>query len=81
MYKRFISGVLALAITIGAVALPVSADTVSAKNKSVTAYTYTITPILSPFNEYFFVKTDNPDPTSFRFADKSSVYEIGRAHV
>ena len=37
-------------------------------------YTYTITPLLEPFNEYFFVKTDNPDPKSFRFADKSSKY-------
>ena len=41
---------------------------------SVTGYSYTITPLLAPFNEYFFVKTDNPDPTSFRFADKTSVY-------
>ena len=41
---------------------------------SATGYSYTITPLLAPFNEYFFVKTDNPDPTSFRFADKTSVY-------
>ena len=46
----------------------------SAKEKGVADYTYTITPILEPFNEYFFVKTDNPDPTSFRFVDKSSKY-------
>ena len=46
----------------------------SANNESVTDYNYKITPILEPFNEYFFVETDNPDPTSFRFADKSSVY-------
>ena len=37
-------------------------------------YSYSVTPLLSPFNEYFFVKTDNPDPKSFRFADKSSKY-------
>ena len=41
---------------------------------SATGYSYTITPLLAPFNEYFFVKTDNPDPTSFRFTDKTSAY-------
>ncbi|MDE6727172.1 MAG: hypothetical protein K2J80_04440 [Oscillospiraceae bacterium] len=41
----------------------------------MTDYSYTITPLLAPFNEYFFVKTDNPDPTSFRFSDKSSKYD------
>lgn len=75
MYKKIISCVLALTMSVGAVSLPASADTSSAKSKSVTDYTYTVMPILSPFNEYFFVKTDNPDPTSFRFADKSSVYD------
>ncbi|MBQ6496406.1 MAG: fibronectin type III domain-containing protein [Firmicutes bacterium] len=38
------------------------------------SYSYKITPLLLPFNEYFFVETDNPDPSSFRFADKSSIY-------
>lgn len=52
----------------------VSSITAQAKEKSVTDYTYEITPLLSPFNEYFFVKTDNPDPYSFSFADKSSKY-------
>lgn len=42
--------------------------------KSVTDYTYEITPLLAPFNTFFFVKTDNPDPTSFRFVDSESVY-------
>ncbi|MCI8280855.1 MAG: hypothetical protein HFI76_03960 [Lachnospiraceae bacterium] len=37
-------------------------------------YTYEITPLLPPFNSYFYVKTNNPDPASFRFVDKSSVY-------
>ncbi len=37
-------------------------------------YTYEIVPLLSPFNNYFYIKTNNPDPASFRFADKSSVY-------
>ena len=49
-------------------------DMTSGRELGVTDYTYTITPILEPFNEYFFVKTDNPDPKSFQFADKSSVY-------
>ena len=46
----------------------------SSTEKGVADYTYTITPLLAPFNEYFFVETDNPDPTSFRFVDKSSKY-------
>ena len=33
--------------------------------KSVTDYTYEIKPLLAPFNTFFFVKTDNPDPRSF----------------
>ncbi len=37
-------------------------------------YTYEVLPLLSPFNEYFFVKTNNPDPASFRFTDKTSAY-------
>ena len=37
-------------------------------------YTYEITPLLAPFNEFFFVKTDDPDPYSFRFADYDSAY-------
>ncbi|MBR6100960.1 MAG: dockerin type I repeat-containing protein [Ruminococcus sp.] len=46
----------------------------AAGTTDITKYSYTVTPLLSPFNTYFFVKTDNPDPTSFRFADKSSKY-------
>ena len=48
-----------------------------AKEKSVTDYTYEVTPVLSPFNEYFFVKTDNPDPRSFRFVDVSILENSG----
>ena len=40
----------------------------------VTKYTYKITPLLAPFNDYFFVETDNPDPSYVRFVDKSSIY-------
>ena len=37
-------------------------------------YTYEVTPLLPPFNEYFYVKTEDPDPWSFRFVDKDSAY-------
>jgi len=38
----------------------------------VESYSYEITPIIDPFCYYLYVKTDNPDPTSFRFIDKDS---------
>lgn len=41
---------------------------------SAGSYTYTIYPLLEPLNEYYFVKSDNPDPDSFRFRDVSSKY-------
>lgn len=63
-----------IAVSFGMAALMVPVEAKAATTKSVTDYSYTITPLLPPFNEYFFVKTDNPDPTSFRFADKSSKY-------
>lgn len=37
-------------------------------------YSYEIIPLLAPFNQYFLVKTDNPDPLSFQFSDKDSAY-------
>ena len=37
-------------------------------------YTYELIPLLAPFNEFFFVRTNNPDPYSFRFADPESAY-------
>lgn len=37
-------------------------------------YTYEIYPFLEPLNEYFYVKTENPHPESFRFSDKDSPY-------
>ena len=42
--------------------------------KDAKGYTYNVTPLLAPFNEYFYIKTDNPDPKSFRFIDKDSKY-------
>ena len=53
-------------------------DTVSDTDEykiDITAYSYKITPLLPPFNEYFFIETDNPDPESFNFADKDSKYK------
>ena len=35
-------------------------------------YTYEIFPVLPPFNHFFYVRTDNPDPESFRFFDMES---------
>ncbi len=40
----------------------------------IEGYSYEIIPLLAPFNQYFYIRTDNPDPESFRFADVSSVY-------
>lgn len=42
--------------------------------KADTAFTYKVTPMLEPFNSFFFIETDNPDPDSFSFSDKSTVY-------
>ncbi len=65
-----------LPLTSGVVAVVAAAEKVNSASaqKSVTDYSYTVTPLLEPFNEYFFVNTDNPDPSSFRFIDKSSIY-------
>ncbi len=53
-----------------------AADIKPSSAKEVTKYSYEITPLLAPFNEYFFVKTDNPDPWSFAFVDKDSKYKL-----
>ncbi len=37
-------------------------------------YSYEIIPLLAPFNDYFYIRTDNPHPQSFRFADHDSPY-------
>ena len=37
-------------------------------------YTYEVIPLMAPFNSYFYIKTNNPDPDSFRFVDEKSVY-------
>ncbi len=37
-------------------------------------YSYSVSPVLAPFNYVVYVKTDNPDPTSFRLYDYDSRY-------
>ncbi|MBR3057720.1 MAG: DUF4214 domain-containing protein [Clostridiales bacterium] len=46
-----------------------------------TKYSYEIIPILAPFNSYFYIKTDNPDPDSFRFVDKDTVYNDEAGYI
>ena len=46
----------------------------TSKDVDALQYTYEIYPLLEPFNEYFYVKTENPHPESFRFSDKDSPY-------
>ena len=49
--------------------------TISSVN--VINYTYQVTPIFQGLNYLLYVKTDNPDPASFRLTDKSSRYLVG----
>lgn len=42
--------------------------------KNVEKYSYEVIPLMEPFNSYFYIKTDNPDPDSFQFADKETKY-------
>ncbi|MCQ2467026.1 MAG: DUF4214 domain-containing protein [Clostridia bacterium] len=37
-------------------------------------YKYEIYPLVENFNYFFYIKTDNPDPYSFRLVDKDTVY-------
>lgn len=87
--KRIATGILAVVLLLGSViGLPVfaSAKTEGSFGSVGTGgeatvqaidpmkYTYEVIPLLEPFNTYFFVKTENPDPHSFRFADHDSIY-------
>ncbi len=79
--KRFMSVLLSTAMALSAVPVSVSlspAVEVSADEDSgyadATQYTYEISTILEPFDDYIYVKTDNPDPYSFAFADYDGVY-------
>lgn len=42
--------------------------------KNVEKYSYEVLPLMAPFNEYFYIKTDNPDPDSFQFVDEKVKY-------
>lgn len=42
--------------------------------KNVEKYSYEVLPLMAPFNSYFYIKTDNPDPDSFQFADEETKY-------
>ncbi len=80
--KKFISVLLSTAMVLTAVpvslslspVVQVSADEETTEYADATQYTYTITPILAPFEYYIYVETDNPDPLSFAFADYDDVY-------
>lgn len=37
-------------------------------------YSYEVIPFMPPFNSYFYIKTDNPDPESFQFVDEGTRY-------
>ncbi len=42
--------------------------------ETISKYKYEVIPLMEPFNSYYYLKTDNPDPNSFRFVDKDTVY-------
>ena len=72
--KRQAAAFLAAAMAFTSMGLGAQSNKALAADKTAADYSYTITPLLSPFNQYFFVKTANPDPMSFRFVDKTTVY-------
>lgn len=51
--------------------------TVSAEDLDAASYSYEVMPILEGMNEYYFIKTDNPDPKTFTFVDKDTKYYDG----
>ena len=73
--KKCVSVILAAAILLTVVFCAVPAAAAQTKVEEVAQYSYKITPLLQPFNEFFFVKTDNPNPKSFRFIDQTTVYD------
>ena len=42
--------------------------------KDVTPYSYEVIPLLEPFNEWYYIMTDNPDPSTFAFKDANTKY-------
>ena len=73
--KKGVSVILTAAILLTVVFCAVPAAAAQTKVEEVAQYSYKIIPLLQPFNEYFFVKTDNPNPKSFRFIDQTTVYD------
>lgn len=45
------------------------------------SYTYKVRPLIAPFNNIIYVETNNPDPTSFRLADRTSKYLASAGNV
>lgn len=72
--KKFLSVLTAAAVIVTTMFIAVPVQAAAKGAASAANYSYKITPLLEPFNEYFFVETNNPDPDSFCFADKSTVY-------
>ena len=56
------------------VKVPKSIKETVEKETTAADYKYEIIPLAAPLNEFFLIKTDNPDPKSFRFVDESSKY-------
>ena len=77
--KKCVSVILTAAILLTVVFCAVPAAAAQTKVEEVAQYSYKIIPLLQPFNEYFFVKTDNPNPKSFRFIDQTTVYDANWA--
>lgn len=75
--KHLLAGITAAAFLFGLsseIPMLTGTGTIEAAAADAASYTYEITPLLKPFNDYFFVKTNNPDPLSFRFVDKNTIY-------
>ena len=73
--KKCVSVILTAAILLTVVFCAVPAAAAQTTAEEVAQYSYKITPLLQPFNDYFFVETDNPNPKSFRFIDQTTVYD------
>ena len=73
--KKCVSVILTAAILLTVVFCAVPAAAAQTIAEEVAQYSYKITPLLQPFNQFFFVKTDNPNPKSFRFIDQTTVYD------
>ncbi len=70
MKKHLMSLVLAFLLLCGALPASLAEEEIV----DVTQYTYEIIPVLSPFCYCVYVRTDNPDPLSFRLLDPDSAY-------